>query len=65
MEDFMKRQEIEDRRRQIIEHIQRKGSLSTEYASRLFQVSDETIRKDFAYLEKMQIVENIMAEPGF
>ena len=57
MEDQMKRQEIENRRRQIIEHIQRKGSLSTEYASRLFHVSDETIRKDFAYLEKMQIVE--------
>ncbi len=53
----MKRQEIEERRRQIIDHIQRKGSLSTELATRLFHVSDETIRKDFAYLEKMQIVE--------
>ena len=53
----MKQSEIFQRRTRISEYIQLHGSLSTAQACRLFGVSDETIRKDFLYLEEMQVVE--------
>ena len=53
----MKRAEIEKRRKLISEYIQANGSLSTDDACRMFHVSDETIRKDFLFLEKLKIVD--------
>lgn len=53
----MTQSEIVQRRTRISEYIQVHGKLSTAHACRMFGVSDETIRKDFLYLEEMHVLE--------
>ena len=55
----MKQSDIVQRRTRISEYVQLHGKLFTAHACQMFHVSDETIRKDFLYLEKMQILEKI------
>jgi len=55
----MKQSEILKRRNRISEYIQIHKSLSTIHACQLFHVSDETIRKDFEYLDEMHIVKKM------
>ncbi|WP_303863121.1 DeoR/GlpR family DNA-binding transcription regulator [Alkalibaculum bacchi] len=50
---------IVERRNQIVEIINQNGMLRIADAIKLFKVSDETIRKDFAYLEEHGILKKV------
>lgn len=55
----MKAQSIVERRNKIVELVNKYGLLRVSNAVEIFQVSDETIRKDIAYLDKQGILKKV------